>query len=209
MSQIKLSKDPYNIIITGVGGQGNVLASRVLSDMLAMQGLHTTIGETFGSSQRGGSVTSHIRVSRDATWSPRIPLNRADLIVALEPLEGARVLATHGCPDVVSIINPQPVPPVDVISGAVEYPADDVLRDAIESLCRKTYWIDATHSAVELGNVIFVNIVMLGALAGIGLLPLNKDDFSAAVGRRLPVEKLDINLQAYDAGLALGQREEG
>lgn len=200
MSETKLSKDPYNIIITGVGGQGNVLASRVLSDMLALQGYHTTIGETFGSSQRGGSVTSHIRVSEDATWSPQIPLNGADLIIALEPVEGARVLSTHGQPEIFALINPQPVPPVDVISGAAAYPPDHKLKTAIESLCRRTWWVHATRTAVELGHVILGNIVMLGALAGTGLLPLKRDDFRTAVRKRLPEDKLELNLRAYDSG---------
>ncbi len=208
MSQT-IVKDPYNIIITGVGGQGNVLASRVLSDMLAMQGLYTTIGETFGSSQRGGSVTSHIRVSKESTWSPQIPWHKADLIVALEPLEGARVLATHGCPSVICLINPQPISPVDVISGAVQYPAQEKINPAIESLSQKTLWIPATQAAVELGNVILVNIVMLGAIAGTGLLPLKKDDFIAAVSKHLPPSKLEINLLAYDAGFAQGRSGKG
>jgi indolepyruvate ferredoxin oxidoreductase beta subunit len=68
MGKLQLSKDPYNIIITGVGGQGNVLGSRVLSNMLVRKGYYATIGETFGASQRGGSVMSHIRVSAKSTW---------------------------------------------------------------------------------------------------------------------------------------------
>ena len=68
-----LAKDPYNIVITGVGGQGNVMASRVLSNMLVRKGFKVTIGETFGMSQRGGSVMSHIRVSPTTVWSPQIP----------------------------------------------------------------------------------------------------------------------------------------
>jgi len=91
-----LSKDPYNLIITGVGGQGNVMASRVLSNMLVRKGYYVTIGETFGASQRGGSVMSHIRVSASSAWSPQIPQGRADMVVSLEPIEAIRVLKTYG-----------------------------------------------------------------------------------------------------------------
>ena len=91
-----LAKDPYNIVITGVGGQGNVMASRVLSNMLVRRGFKVTIGETFGMSQRGGSVMSHIRVSSASVWSPQIPKGGADLIVAIEPIEEIRVLAEGG-----------------------------------------------------------------------------------------------------------------
>jgi len=73
---VRLSSDPFNLIITGVGGQGNVLASRVVGNMLMGQGLYVTIGETFGASQRGGSVMSHLRVSADSNFSPRFPKAR-------------------------------------------------------------------------------------------------------------------------------------
>ena len=85
-----LSADPYNLIITGVGGQGNVLASRMVGNMLSRLGLFVTIGETFGASQRGGSVMSHLRISTRSCLSPQIPRGRAHSVVALEPIEALR-----------------------------------------------------------------------------------------------------------------------
>ena len=82
MEKSELSYDPYNVIITGVGGQGNVLASRVLGNMLSEKGLQVTIGETFGASQRGGSEMSHLRISAVSSWSPQIPKGKAHLVVA-------------------------------------------------------------------------------------------------------------------------------
>ena len=81
-----LTSDPYNLIIAGVGGQGNVLASRVLGGMLTTKGYHVTIGDTFGASQRGGSVMSHIRISADSSWSMTGPLTseRCSLMPALD-----------------------------------------------------------------------------------------------------------------------------
>ncbi len=87
-----LIQDPYNIIMTGVGGQGNVMASRVLANMFSPKGYWITIGETFGASQRGGSVMSHIRVSATTTWSPQIPKGKAHVVIALEPMEAIRIL---------------------------------------------------------------------------------------------------------------------
>ena len=92
MTKPELSFDPYNIVITGVGGQGNVLASRVLGNMLSEKGLQITIGETFGASQRGGSVMSHLRISAASSWSPQIPKGQAHMVIALEPIEALRVL---------------------------------------------------------------------------------------------------------------------
>jgi len=98
MSTMALKHDPYNLIITGVGGQGNVLSSRMLGTMLTAKGFYVTIGETFGASQRGGSVMSHIRVSQRSAWSPQIPSGRAHLVMALEPSEAFRVLGVYGNP---------------------------------------------------------------------------------------------------------------
>ena len=100
MNDVSLPYDPYNIIITGVGGQGNVMASRVLGNMLARRGLQITIGETFGASQRGGSVMSHLRISRGSSWSPQIPKGQCHLVISLEPTETMRVLANYGNPNV-------------------------------------------------------------------------------------------------------------
>jgi len=94
MKPSALGHDPYNLIITGVGGQGNVLASRVIGDMMSELGYTITIGETFGASQRGGSVMSHLRCSK-GVLSPQIPRGKAHLVVALEPSEAIRVLKDY------------------------------------------------------------------------------------------------------------------
>src|SRR4030066_1423859 len=112
-----LSKDPFNVIIGGVGGQGNVLASQILGEMLIAKGYVITIGETYGASQRGGSVMSHIRVSRREQFSPLIPEGKCDLVVGLEPVEALRVLAQYGNPGVLMLINTRPIYPIDVIAG--------------------------------------------------------------------------------------------
>ena len=96
MTAAVLKYDPYNLIITGVGGQGNVLASRMVGDMLARKGFDITIGETFGASQRGGSVMSHLRISQKGACSPQIPLGMAHMVVSLEPTEALRVLKNYG-----------------------------------------------------------------------------------------------------------------
>ncbi len=137
MTEGRLAKDPYNIVITGVGGQGNVMASRVLSNMLVRRGFRVTIGETFGMSQRGGSVMSHIRVSPTAVWSPQIPKGRADLIVAIEPLEAIRVLVDYGNPAVKVLVNMRPIYPVGVITGEADYPSEEKIRETVGASRRR------------------------------------------------------------------------
>ena len=105
MQQVSLAYDPYNVIITGVGGQGNVMASRILGNMLSRKGLSVTIGETFGASQRGGSVMSHLRISTGSSWSPQIPKGQGHLVISLEPTEALRVLVNYGNPNIRVLCN--------------------------------------------------------------------------------------------------------
>ena len=200
MAKERLKKDPYNIVITGVGGQGNVMASRVLSNMLVRRGYRITIGETFGMSQRGGAVMSHIRVSEDTQWSPQIPRRKADMVVALEPVEAIRVLMTYGNPEVKVLINTRPIYPVGVITGELSYPSLNQIRSTVESLSANAWFLDATDEAVKLGNSILGNIIMIGAATAVGALPVNREDFQDVIVRTLPPDKLSVNLQAFDIG---------
>ncbi len=197
-----LSKDPYNIIITGVGGQGNVTASRVLGNML-VKSYFVTIGETFGASQRGGSVMSHVRVSAVSVWSPQIPRGKADLIVALEPAEAVRVLGEYGSKGSYVIVNTRPVYPVKVITGEMEYPPLDKIREAVSDFTEHVWFIDATDAAIKLGNPILGNMVMLGAVAGLNVLPLNKKGFEQAVSRIFSEDKVSINTKAFEIGFEM------
>lgn len=204
MTDVKtLSHDPYNLIITGVGGQGNVLASRVLGNMLSNKGFFVTIGETFGASQRGGSVMSHLRISKDKTCSPQIPRGKAHMVVALEPVETLRVLMEYGNPNVKALCNTRPIHPVGVITGANKYPDATDLKSWIEELTASAWFIDATDMAVKLGNPIFGNIMMIGALASRNELPIDRKDFEAVILAAMGPEKTKINLMAYDKGMEM------
>ena len=202
MEARQLAKDPFNIIITGVGGQGNVMASRILSNMLVRRGYQVTIGETFGASQRGGSVMSHIRVSADSTWSPQIPKGKADIVVTLEPIEAIRVLMSYGNPEVKVLTNTRPIYPVGVISGELNYPSIEEIQEAIRDLSCRAWFVEATDEAVKLGNPILGNIIMIGALAGTGTLPLTREDFQEVIGENLPAKALEANLKAFDLGVS-------
>lgn len=206
MGNSLLTKDPYNLIITGVGGQGNVLASRLLAGMLVRQGLRVTVGETFGVSQRGGSVMSHVRVSADTVWSPQIPRGHADMVVTLEPIEAIRVLAAYGNPRVMVLTNMRPVYPAAVIAGQERYPTPAEIREAISCLSAAAWFIDATSEAMKLGNPILANIIMIGALAGLARLPLSRDGLTDVVKEMMTEDKREANLQAFDLGLGLMEK---
>jgi len=202
METRQFSKDPFNIIITGVGGQGNVMASRILSNMLVRRGYYVTIGETFGASQRGGSVMSHIRVSADSTWSPQIPKGQADIVVTLEPIEAIRVLMTYGNSEVAVLTNTRPIYPVGVISGELNYPTAEEIQESIKDLSARAWFVEATDEAVKLGNPILGNIIMIGALSGTELLPVDRQDFQEVIRESLPAGTLESNLKAFDLGVS-------
>ncbi len=205
MNQMNLPFEPYNVIITGVGGQGNVMASRIVGNMLSRKGLSVTIGETFGASQRGGSVMSHLRISTGSSWSPQIPNGKCHLIISLEPTEAMRVLATYGNPNVKVLCNTRPIHAIGVISGDQQYPDLDEITAWVAELSEASWFLDATEKAMELGNPILGNIMMIGAAAGIGVLPLDRKDFEAALAENLSADKQELNLKAYDLGVGMVQ----
>lgn len=203
MAAVKLKYDPYNLIITGVGGQGNVMTSRAVGNMLSQLGLYVTIGETFGASQRGGSVMSHLRISSKSSWSPQIPFGKAHMIVSMEPSETIRVLKDYGSPDVKVITNTRPFYPVGVISGQISYPGDEEIRTWINELSSKAWFLNATDEAVKIGNPVMGNVIMAGALAGTCDLPLKRDIFEAIMATKFSGDKLKMNLDAYDFGVTV------
>ncbi len=200
MKKSQSLKDPLNIIMAGVGGQGNVMASRVLANMLSLKGYKITIGETFGMSQRGGSVMSHIRVSGSSTWSPQIPRGKADILIALEPVEAVRVMRTYGNPDVKVLVNTRPVHPVGVIAGECDYPPMESIQTALTSLSPHLWMLEATEEAMKLGNPILSNIIMIGAVSGLNLLPIGMAEFKAVIRNFFPAKLLDTNQQAFEIG---------
>lgn len=195
-----LKHDPYNLIITGVGGQGNVLASRMVGDMLSRKGFDITIGETFGASQRGGSVMSHLRISTKGSLSPQIPLGRAHMVVSLEPTEALRVMKDYGNPEVKVITNMRPVRATGVISGEETYPSPESIMAWIKKFSSTAWFLDTTETATRLGNPIFGNVMLVGALAKTGDLDLDRETFEAVVRSRMPGSKVQVNLEAFDAG---------
>ena len=195
-----MEKDPYNVVVAGVGGQGNVLGTQLLGAVLVDQGYKVTIGETYGASQRGGSVMSHMRVSMTDQYGPLIPPRCADLVIALEPSEVVRVLAQYGNRNTVAIVNTRPIFPVDVTSGNLSYPEKDALMAKIIALSKKAFFLEATEKALELGNPILANIIMIGAVSGAGILSITEVELAKAIRENISSDKVDVNLKAFAIG---------
>ncbi|MCK5212342.1 MAG: 2-oxoacid:acceptor oxidoreductase family protein, partial [Dehalococcoidia bacterium] len=117
-----ISADPLNLVITGVGGQGNILLSGMLGGAFMKKGYYVTIGETFGAAQRGGAVFSTVRLSQKREYVPITPDGKAHLIVGLEPLETLRLVEKYGNADTVCLSNTYPIVPASVSAGQETYP---------------------------------------------------------------------------------------
>jgi indolepyruvate ferredoxin oxidoreductase, beta subunit len=201
-------KESKNLIITGVGGQGNVLSSQMLGQALVGKGYFVTIGETYGASQRGGSVMSHIRLSSLKQLSPLIPQGKADVVLGLEPVEALRVLTGYGYRDTVVVTNTRPIYPVDVTSGDERYPEMEEIETALRNLSRKLHLIPATERALEMGSPILGNMIMIGALLKLDLLPLTAAEFGQTLKQNFQGKRLESNLQALETGaILIGERE--
>ena len=146
---------------------------------------------------------SHLRISRDSTYSPQIPMGQSHMVVALEPTEALRVLRDYGNPDVKVLCNTRAVYSVGVICGEQTYPAHEELKKWIEELSKRSWFINATDAALKLGDPIFGNIICVGALAATEVLPLNREDFESVLSRKMSREKVDKNLSAYDMGVEM------
>ncbi len=196
-----ISADPLNLIICGVGGQGNILLSGMVGGAYLKKGYFATIGETFGAAQRGGAVFSAVRISKKREYGPLMPEGKAHLILGLEPLETLRMVQRYANPGTVCISNIYPVVPAGVSANRETYPDMEELKNAVKALCKKAWFIDATSIALDLKAPIAMNIVMVGALLGTGQLTLTEDDIKAELRENLPPDRLEMNYEALARGM--------
>ena len=183
-----------NILIVGVGGQGTLLASRVLGAIADIQGLDCKLSEVHGMSQRGGSVVTHVRMG-DNICAPLVSEGDADFIMAFEKLEAMRwsyYLKKGGK----LLVNDQEIMPMPVITGQADYPANVYGR--LEELNKNIVVIDALNKAGEAGNTKAVNVVMIGALCA--LIGISYEVAEKAIERCVPARLLEINIKALKLG---------
>ncbi len=198
----KLSKDPINLVVAGVGGQGNVMVSLVIGNTLVHDGYFVTIGETYGSSQRGGSVMSHLKVSAEKQYSPLIPEGQADIVLGMEPVETLRVLKSFGNQNVVTVVNPRPIHPVDFTGSGSGYPDMESLLQQLKGMSAKTYVVAATEEAQKLGNAMLANMILIGALIQTGLVAISQEAIEKTIRDMFP-KAIKENIAALNKGKEL------
>ena len=187
------------LIIVAVGGQGNLLASKVLGEAALSAGVPVRMSEIHGMAQRGGVVESAVLFG-DA-GSTIISDGEADVLVAFEPSEALRAMNKCNSRTVV-ITNLSPLPPFTAAIGRGTYPDIDHIQDIIRKKTARLIAFDATERAVSAGNIMAVNMVLLGALIQTGILPLSADDVKAAINKRTKNAFIELNRNAFDLGFA-------
>lgn len=187
--------DVKNILFVGVGGQGTILASKVLTEGLIKEGYDVKMSEIHGMAQRGGSVTTQVRFGKKV-HSPLIEKGTADIVVAFEKSEAARYL-DYLKKDGYLIVNDYEIYPVPVLIGAEKYPEN--VNERLKNTVKKTIIIDAAAVAEELGNLKTQNIVLLGAL--IKALGLDNINWDSVIESSVPQKAIEINKLALKKGM--------
>jgi indolepyruvate ferredoxin oxidoreductase, beta subunit len=187
-----------NIIICGTGGQGVVLVSELLGTAAVRGGVAVKGSEVLGMAQRGGSVFSNLRLGGDVI-APMTPDGKVDVMVAVEPSEAIRNIQYLAKNSVV-VLNTTTVMPYTVYLGQSGYPTSEQIVGALKKVTGRIITMDATGLAKQAGSAQATNVVMLGALFGSGLMPMDQENAKAAILGRFKAKVGEINIKAFDLG---------
>ena len=193
-----------DILICGVGGQGTVLASRIIAASAMSENNMVHSAETIGMAQRGGPVTSHVRIGDDA-YSPMIPSAKADLIIGFEPAEVVRnigYLSSNG----LAVVNTSAVKPVTESLAETGYDGSEMIKYLEKNV--NCIFVDGEEECKKLGSAKFLNILLLGIAAGSGRLEISKDTITSEIEKRVPAKFKEKNLEAFLCGFVIGKAKE-
>lgn len=186
-----------NCMLAGVGGQGTVLASKIIAQATMKEGLSAHTAETIGMAQRGGCVVSHVRIGEDA-FSPLIPKGTADVVIGFEPAEAVRCLP-YLKEDGAMVVSTKAVQPVTASLSGCSYDADGMLAFLKERVNRLIL-VDGEEVCRQCGSAKVLNVALLGAAAKAGVLPVTLKQIEDTIREKLPERFLSMNLKALAAG---------
>lgn len=186
-----------DIILAGVGGQGVLLFAEILGEAAVQEGLNVRVSEIHGMAQRGGAVVSDVRIGEKAL-APTILEGMADVIVGLEPLEALRNIK-YASAKTLMLLNTTMIKPSGIPQDAV-YPSLEAILEKIRLFTKNIITIDAADIAKSLGSLAVQNIVMLGAMAASGKLPVKLETVKNSVQDSVSAKFVEVNLRAFEAG---------
>jgi len=184
------------LLVTGVGGQGIVLASDIVSETALAAGYDVKKTDTLGMAQRGGSVLSHVRIA-PRVYSPLIKEGEVDILLAFEKLEAAR-WANFLRPGAIAIINQHAQPPLSVNLGYDRYPSNEEVTGILEQRAEHIYYVNGTARAREIGDVRTLNVFMLGCVSI--FMPFKLQTWKSTISECVPQNIRQINITAFDRG---------
>ncbi len=199
MRRVSVNKD---ILICGVGGQGTVLASKLIASAAMSENNIVHSAETIGMAQRGGSVTSHVRIGQNA-FSPLIPDHCADLILSFEPAEAVRNLKFLK-KDGAVIVNSQPIKPITETLDNTGYDGSNMI-EYLKQNCKTCIVVDGKYFSDNLGSSKFFNIAILGVACGANKLGLDKDSLIKQIETKVKEKFVEVNKKAFELGIKIGK----
>jgi len=188
----------YNVLIVGVGGQGVLLASRVIGEAAMREGQEVVMSEVHGMAQRGGSVSAVVRFGQ-GVLSPLVPKAGADLILGFEPVETYRALV-YAKQGTVVVTDTDRIVPMTVTGGSEKYPEVQDLLSAMRRSGLKVISFEATKGAEEAGARVTVNSVLIGAVSTLKEFPIGEEALKAALMSSVPAKAKQVNEKAYELG---------
>ncbi len=195
----------YNIVITGVGGQGILTAANLLGWAGLKAGHKVRVGEVHGLSQRFGSVIAYVRYGDDV-YGAMVPEGKADTILSFEPLEALRYVNYLKSGGLV-LTNSRPVPPPAVTMGKAEYPSLDHIKEVVEGFFKGRFLaFDASALAEEAGDPVVTNVVLIGALTQLPDFPLRAEHVREVIRISVPPKTVELNMRAFDLGVEAGRK---
>jgi len=190
--------EEYNVVICGVGGQGTILASKILAQTAVRLGLNARIGETHGMSQRGGTVISHVRIG-SRVYGALTPEAHGDLMLAFEPVESLRYINYLKKGSYI-ILNSHPIIPTSVNAGLAIYPSFSEILSKLKEITGNIVALNATEIARNSGSIISLNMVIIGAATKVPNFPLPKEELNKTIEELVKPRFLEINKKAFEAG---------
>ncbi len=193
----KMPEKSISFMLVGVGGQGTILASNVLAELGMNLGYDVKQAEVHGMSQRGGSVTSHVRWA-EHVYSPIISRGDADILIAFEKSEVGHYIRDLK-PGGMVLVNDYSIVPITVSSGGAVYPADDKLDEMLHKVTDDVYWVKGVEIAEQAGSSKSANVVLLGALAKV--MEIDPEQWLPVITKRVPPKSAEINRKAFINGM--------
>ncbi len=191
----------FSMILCGVGGQGTILASKILAQTAIRKGINCRVGETHGMSQRGGSVISHFRIGSEVDGAIT-PVGHGQLMLAFEPVESLRYINFMKAGSNV-VLNTYPIIPTSVNTGLAKYPPLEKIKETITQYPLKVNGFDATTIACRLGSAIALNMVILGATTKLSEFPFEADEMKKSIEELVKPQFIDLNIKAFNAGFEM------